>query len=65
MKSSLTVATPVVAMRLQIARIHGIDAVSILKHAGLEEGALHDPLDRLTLARDKAIWQEIIAATGV
>ena len=64
MKSPLTIATPLVAMRLQIARIHGIDTASVLKRAGLKAGALRNPLGRLTLDRDNAIWREIVAATG-
>ncbi|MBP0000865.1 MAG: AraC family transcriptional regulator [Cyanobacteria bacterium SID2] len=64
MNASLTVATPLIAMRLQIARACGINTDLVLKRVGLNPTTLLNPMAKLTLAQDNAIWREIIALGG-
>lgn len=64
MNAFLTVAAPAIAMRIQIARACGVDTDLVLKRVGLSRVQLLNPMVRLTLAQDNAVWREIVALTG-
>lgn len=64
MKTSLTIATPLVAMRIQIAQACGIDTSRVLKRVGLKPATLLNPIARFTLAQDNAVWRELVELTG-
>jgi len=64
MNDYLTIAAPLVAMRLQIARACGIDTALVLKQVGLHKATLLNPMARLTLAQDNAVWRSIVALIG-
>ena len=64
MDSSLTIAAFLVYARIQIARSCGIDVKTVLQRVGLKERFFLQPLARLTLEQDNAIWRELVAITG-
>ena len=64
MNTSLTIAAPMLAMRIQIAKACGIDTSLVLKRVGLKQAALLNPIARFTLAQDLAVWREIVALSA-
>jgi len=63
MDSPLTIAAFLVYARIQIARSCGIDVKTVLQRVGLKERIFLQPLARLTLEQDNAIWRELVAMT--
>lgn len=64
MNSPLTIAAFLVYARIQIARSRGIDVKTVLQRVGLKERFFLQPLARLTLEQNNAIWRELVAITG-
>ena len=64
MTVSLTIAAPMIAMRLQIARALDIDAENVLQRAGIDLEILANPFARLSLEQDNAVWRALIEETN-
>ncbi|MEM9245871.1 MAG: AraC family transcriptional regulator [Cyanobacteria bacterium P01_F01_bin.153] len=64
MTSSLTMGNSLVTARLQIARMLDIDTAEVLRRAEVKQRALRNPLGRITLDQDNAIWRSLVEVTG-
>ncbi|MEM9245939.1 MAG: AraC family transcriptional regulator [Cyanobacteria bacterium P01_F01_bin.153] len=64
MTSRLTMGVPLVNSRLQIARIFNIDTAEVLRRAGVKQRALLNPLGRISLDQDNAIWRSLVEVSG-
>ncbi|NEO84060.1 MAG: AraC family transcriptional regulator [Spirulina sp. SIO3F2] len=64
MTGSLSTIAFLIHTRIQIARTCGIDVETVLQRAGVTESFLRQPLARVSLEQDNAIWRGLVAVTG-
>lgn len=55
----------IIALRLEVARMHGADPARVLKDAGIPSGVLTDPKGRVALEQALKVWGSIIEQTGI